>query len=139
MDETHPTIERVPHAGRATALVVALVLALVAGTGALRSPYPSSESPGPKAPATPTMVSSWSPLTSDGTIVGGTQAMTIVNTTGGTLSTTIALEPAPCACSLAAHEASTGVVERPDGSAEWSIMDLEPDRSATIEITWAGT
>lgn len=144
MDRAHATKVRVPRArrGRVIAVGLAATLAFTAGTGAVWSSeapelgHSAMSDPTTAAAATPGMVSSFSPVVSDGTIVGGTQAITVVNSSDGAVPVVLPLEPAPCACALVSATASTGDVRFPGGSAEWSIDELAPGGSATIDITW---
>ena len=122
-------------ARRTFALALSLVLAVVAGTGAVDSDSQPSIGSGS---AIPTMLSSFSPLASDRIIVGGTQAISVVNTSDRTAQVTIPLEPAPCDCSPAAHDASAGDVRFTDGTLTWVIAALAPGASATLEVTWDG-
>lgn len=115
-------------------LVLAAAVAIMPGTAAADAPLPGA---GTAAPATesvpPTLVSSFSPVFGDGTVVGGTQEVTVIASPSGSTDLRVPLGPAPCACGIASVDTSIGSVT----GDTWDLGHLDPHASASLVIVWA--
>jgi hypothetical protein len=109
-------------------LLLALVLPILATSAAAAGSTP--------APSVETMqLSSWQSEVVEGSIVGGVQTVTIVNTAGvSAQSVSFTLSAPPCHCSVVAVVATNGNVE----SGTWTIHDLSAGETATLELSYVG-
>jgi hypothetical protein len=109
-------------------LLLALVLPILATSAAA--------APSTPAPSVETMqLSSWQSEVVEGSIVGGVQTVTIVSTAvSSAQSVAFLVETPPCKCNLATVAASDGIFELD----LWTIDELQPGESATLELTYVG-
>jgi hypothetical protein len=110
------------------ALLLALVLPVLTA---------SASSAGSTATTTSEIMqlSSWQSETAAGSIVGGTQTVTIVSTSATSDQTVLfQLEAPPCDCGVSTVSASIGVVEL----GIWTINNLQPGATATLELAYVG-
>jgi hypothetical protein len=78
-------------------------------------------------------LSSWQSEAVDGTIVGGTQSVTIVNTAATSANgVTFQLEAPPCECTLDSASTASGAVR----NGIWVIGELDAGASATLELVY---
>ena len=83
------------------------------------------------APAT-MQLSSWAPKTQAGTIVGGTQTVTLSSVSTVAVDVAFDIAPAPCDCTIATWEASAGDLQ---GSL-WTIDQLAVGETVTLTIEY---
>jgi hypothetical protein len=78
-------------------------------------------------------LSSWQSEAVDGTIVGGTQSVTIVNTAATSANgLTFRLEAPPCECTLGSISTVSGAVR----NGIWVIGELDAGASATLDLVY---
>ncbi len=78
-------------------------------------------------------LSSWQSEVLDGTIVGGTQSVTIVNpTTSSVNDVTFRLGTPPCECTLTSTSVTTGAVE----GGVWLVDELAPGAAVTLDLVY---
>ena len=80
-------------------------------------------------------LSSWHSEAVGGSIVGGVQTVTIVSTAETSSQTVVFhLDAPPCQCTIGSMSASKGTVVH----GVWTINNLQPGESASLEVTYAG-
>lgn len=96
----------------------------------------SASSAGSTSATAETMqLSSWRSEVVEGSIVGGVQTVTIVSAAATSTQTVVfRLDAPPCDCTIAAVSADEGTIE--DG--KWTIDDLQPGATATLELSYLG-
>jgi len=78
-------------------------------------------------------LSSWEPTLENGTIVGGTQTVTLTNVTSETINdVAYALEPAPCDCAVTAAIPGDGRVTND----AWTVEALSPGETVTLTLEY---
>ena len=122
-------------------LLLALVVPLLSASAVSASASTTTATPqarpqaSAQASAQTMQLSSWQSEILDGTIVGGTQSVTIVNpTTTSIKNVTFRLGTPPCDCTLTSASATGGTLE---GSV-WTIDELAPDTTVTLDLVYEG-
>lgn len=78
-------------------------------------------------------LSSWTPVTKDSEIIGGTRTVTVMNYREETLDGVVFdLGISPCDCSIASLSATRGSMSGSD----WSIGRLQPGETVTLTISY---
>ncbi len=111
-------------------LLLALVLPLLSIPAVSASA--ASDSASTASPQT-MQLSSWQSEILNGTIVGGTQSVTIVNpTTSSVNDITFRLGTPPCKCTLTGASTTGGTVE----GGVWIIGQLAPGATVTLDLVY---
>ena len=80
-------------------------------------------------------LSSWQSEILDGTIVGGTQTVTIVNPSASSVNgVSFKLGTPPCDCTLTSASATDGTV----GGNAWTVGELAPGATVTLDLVYEG-
>jgi len=115
------------------ALVVPLLSASAVSASASTTTAETSPQATPQASAQTMQLSSWQSEILDGTIVGGTQSVTIVNPTTASINdVTFRLGTPPCECTLTSAFATGGTLE---GNV-WIIGELAPGATVTLDLVY---
>jgi len=89
----------------------------------------------PQVSAQAMQLSSWQSEILDGTIVGGTQSVTIVNPTTSSINEVMfRLGTPPCECTLTSASATGGTLE----FSVWTIDELAPEATVTLDLVYQG-
>lgn len=111
-------------------LLLALVLPLLSIPAVSASAVSDS---GPSASPQTMQLSSWQSEILDGTIVGGTQSVTIVNPTASSVkNVTFRLGTPPCGCTLTSASTTGGAVE----GGVWVVGELAPGTTVTLDLVY---
>lgn len=119
------------------ALVVPLLSASVVSASASTTTATAHASPNatPHASAQAMQLSSWQSEILDGSIVGGTQSVTIVNPTTSSINdVTFRLGTPPCECTLTSASATGGTLE----GRVWTIDELAPGATVALDLVYQG-
>ena len=83
-----------------------------------------------------TQLSSWRPVTSGGVVAGGSQTVTVINTSNVALDDVVfPLDQAPCACTATSLSSTHGEAN----NEMWQIGELAPGETATLDVTYTRT
>jgi hypothetical protein len=112
-------------------LIKTLLIALVLPVLSAAAVQPSA-APDRSVPETMNL-SSWRPDSPEGLIAGGTQTVTIVNTSAEALrGITFTLEVPPCDCTLASVSTKDGQVTR----GVWRLAELPSGATASLDVVY---